>query len=170
MRGIRWAGAAAAAIAAAAVAGCSAGATAADGWVPERSATAKTPARAGGDPSRAAVTAELAAAATATGMPRGEVWPLAEGELADCLADWVGSGPADERQMAALEAALTERGWQVTARRGGAVPAVALTSGAWRLEVHDGGILQRLTMVATHSGQTCREALRRQEATRGPRG
>ncbi|WP_327360311.1 hypothetical protein [Streptomyces sp. NBC_01296] len=140
-----------------------------DGWVREPGA-AKGPARAGGDPSRGAVAAELAAAATAAGLTPGGATLAEQGELADCIADWSGDGPADETRLAALEAALVERGWRVTARHGEPVPAVALTSGSWRLEFTNGGLVETLCLVAKRSGRTCDEAFRRAEATRGPRG
>ncbi|MBT2540098.1 hypothetical protein J7E99_05100 [Streptomyces sp. ISL-44] len=140
-----------------------------DGWVREP-AGAKAPARAGGDPSRGTVAAELAAAATAAGLTPDAPSPAEEGELADCIADWTGDGPADDGRLAALETALVERGWQVTARHGEPVPAVALTSGSWRLEFTNGGLVDKLSLVATRSGRTCDEAFRRAEATRGPRG
>ncbi|MBT2482321.1 hypothetical protein [Streptomyces sp. ISL-94] len=140
-----------------------------DGWVREL-AGGKTPARAGGEPSRGTVAAELAAAATAAGLIPGAASPAAEGELADCIVDWTGDGPADDGRMAALETALEERGWQVTARHGEPVPAVALTSGSWRLEFTNGGLVDTLSLVATRSGRTCDEAFRRAAATRGPRG
>ncbi|MGW7439393.1 hypothetical protein [Streptomyces sp. NPDC054849] len=139
------------------------------GWVREP-AGAKAPARAGKDPSRATVAAELAAAATAAGLTPGAAWPAEEGELADCIADWTGDGPADAGRLAALETALEERGWQVTARHGEPVPQVKLTSGSWRLRFTNGGLLDTLSLVATRSGRTCDEAFRRAEATRGPRG
>ncbi|MFD3696657.1 hypothetical protein ACFWUZ_10970 [Streptomyces sp. NPDC058646] len=139
------------------------------GWVREPAGT-KVPARAGGDPSRGTVGAELAAAATAAGLTPGAASPAEEGELADCIADWTGDGPADDGRLAALESALEERGWQVTARHGEPAPAVALTSGSWRLEFTNGGLVDNLSLVATRSGRTCEEAFRRAEATRGPRG
>ncbi|MER6449525.1 hypothetical protein [Streptomyces venezuelae] len=140
-----------------------------DGWVREP-AGVKVPARAGGDPSRGTVAAELAAAAGAAGLNPGAAPPPEEGELADCIADWWGDGPAEGGRLAALEAALGERGWRVTARRGEPVPAVALQSGSWRLEFTNGGLVDTLTLVATRSGRTCDEAFRRAEATRGPHG
>lgn len=140
-----------------------------DGWVREP-AGVKAPGRPGGDPSRGTVAAELAAAASAAGLTPGAASPTEEGELADCIADWTGDGPADNGRLAALETALEERGWQVTARHGEPVPAVALTSGSWRLEFTNGGILDNLSLVATRSGRTCDEAFRRAEATREPRG
>ncbi|WP_327414017.1 hypothetical protein [Streptomyces sp. NBC_01233] len=140
-----------------------------DGWVREP-AGAKAPARAGGDPSRGTVEAELAAAATAAGLPPGAASPTEEGELADCIAAWMGGGPADDGRLAALETALEERGWQVAARRGEPVPAVALTSGSWRLKFTNGGLVDTLSLVATRSGRTCDEAFRRDKATRGPLG
>ncbi|WP_405830116.1 MULTISPECIES: hypothetical protein [unclassified Streptomyces] len=140
-----------------------------DGWIREP-AGAKVPARAGGDPSRGTVAAELAAAAAAAGLTPGVASPAEEGELADCIADWTGDGPADDGRLAALETALEERGWQVTARQGDPVPAVALTSGSWRLRFTNGGLVDTLSLVATRSGRTCDEAFRRAEATRGPRG
>lgn len=139
-----------------------------DGWAREP-AGAEVPVRAGGDPSRGTVAAELAAAATAAGLTPGAAHPAEEGELADCIADWTGDGPADDGRLAALETALEERGWQVTARRGPA-GAVALKSGSWRLQFTNGGLVDTLSLVATRSGRTCEEAFRRAEATRGPRG
>ncbi|MDX3532820.1 hypothetical protein PV721_00185 [Streptomyces sp. MB09-01] len=141
----------------------------ADGWIREP-AGAKVPARGGGDPSRGTVAAELAAAATAAGLTPGAASPAEEGELADCIADWTGDGPADDGRLAALETALEERGWQVTARQGGPAPTVALTSGSWRLQFTNGGLLDTLSLVATRSGRTCDEAFRRAKATRGPLG
>lgn len=138
-------------------------------WVRE-SAGAEVVARAGGDPARGTVAAELAAAAAAAGLAPGAQYPAEEGELADCIADWTGDGPADDGRLAALETALEERGWQVTARQGGPAPAVALKSGSWRLEFTNGGLVDTLSLVATRSGRTCEEAFRRAEATRGPRG
>ncbi|MFD9354620.1 hypothetical protein [Streptomyces sp. NPDC060031] len=140
-----------------------------DGWVREPGG-GKAPARAGGGPLRGTVAAELAAAATAARLTPGAASVAEEGELADCIADWTGDGPADEGRLAALETALEERGWQVTARHGEPVPAVALTSGSWRLEVTNGGLVNNLSLVATRSGRICDEAFRRAEATRGPRG
>ncbi|GGR94113.1 hypothetical protein Snoj_55280 [Streptomyces nojiriensis] len=140
-----------------------------DGWVREP-AGAEVAARVGGDPSRGTVAAELAAAATAAGLTPGAPHPAEQGELADCIADWRGDGPADDGRLAALETALEERGWQVTARRGEPVGAVALKSGSWRLEFTNGGLVDTLSLVATRSGRTCEEAFRRAEATRGPRG
>lgn len=142
---------------------------AADGWVREPAAS-KSALRAAGDPSRAAVSAELAAAAAAAGLAKGPVRPSDGGGTADCIADWLGDGPADEARLAALETALKERGWQVMARRRGPVPAVALISGSWRLELHNGGLLNTATLVARRSTEPCDEAFRREEATRGPRG
>ncbi|MFF3089726.1 hypothetical protein ACFVRB_32500 [Streptomyces nojiriensis] len=127
-------------------------------------------ARVGGDPSRGAVAAELAAAAAAAGLTPGAAQHAEEGELADCIADWTGDGPADDGRLAALETALEERGWQVTARQGGPAPAVALKSGSWRLRFSNGGLIDTLSLVATRSGRTCEEAFRRAEETRGPRG
>ncbi|MFE5561263.1 hypothetical protein [Streptomyces sp. NPDC056544] len=138
-------------------------------WVREP-AGAEVVARAGGDPSRGTVTAELAAAAAAAGLAPGTPYPAEEGELADCIADWRGDGPADDGRLAALETALEERGWQVTARQGGPAPKVALKSGSWRLQFTNGGLLDTFSLVATRSGRTCEEAFRRAEATRGPRG
>ncbi|MFJ6793635.1 hypothetical protein [Streptomyces sp. NPDC091268] len=140
-----------------------------DGWVREPAGT-RAPARAGGDPAQGTVAAELAAAAGAAGLTPGPASPAETGELADCIADWTGEGPADEGRLAALETALEERGWRVTARRGEPVPAVALSSGSWRLEFTNGGLLDTFSLVATRSGRTCEEAFRRAEATRGPRG
>lgn len=140
-----------------------------DGWVREP-AVAKAAARAGGDPSSGTVASELGAAATAAGLTPGTAPRAEEGELAGCIADWTGNGPADDGRLAALETALEERGWQVTARRGEPVPAVALTSGSWRLEFTNGGLVDTLSLVATRSGRTCDEAFRRAEATREPRG
>ncbi|WP_314251220.1 hypothetical protein [Streptomyces sp. DSM 40907] len=140
-----------------------------DGWVREP-AGAGVPARVGGDPSRGTVAAELAAAATDAGLTPGAAHRAEEGELADCIADWTGDGPADESRLAALETALEERGWQVMARQGGPVPAVALKSGSWRLRFTNGGLLNTFSLVATRSGPTCDEAFRRAEATRGPLG
>ncbi|MFF4419603.1 hypothetical protein ACFY04_02205 [Streptomyces sp. NPDC001549] len=147
----------------------SAGEDGLDGWVREP-AGAEVPARVGGDPSRGTVAAELAAAATAAGLTPGAAHPAEEGELADCIADWTGDGPADDGRLAALETALEERGWQVTARQGGPAPAVALKSGSWRLHFTNGGLVDTLSLVATRSGRTCEEAFRRAEATRGPLG
>lgn len=138
-------------------------------WVREP-AGAEVAARAGGDPSRATVAAELAAAAAAAGLTPGAPYPAEQGELADCIADWTGDGPADDGRLAALETALEERGWQVTARRGGPAPGVALKSGPWRLHFTNGGLIDTLSLTATHSGRTCEEAFRRAEATRGPHG
>ncbi|MEU9303281.1 hypothetical protein [Streptomyces sp. NPDC048269] len=140
-----------------------------DGWVREPEG-AKAPARAEGDPSRGTVAAELAAATTTAGLTPGAASPAEEGELADCIADWTGDGPADDGRLTALEIALEERGWQVTARHGEPVPAVALTRGSWRLEFTNGGLVNNLSLVAVRSGRTCDEAFRRAEATRGPRG
>ncbi|MFE9468260.1 hypothetical protein ACFYNW_32410 [Streptomyces virginiae] len=47
---------------------------------------------------------------------------------------------------------------------------MALSSGSWRLEVHNGGLLNRATLVARRSTRSCDEAFRRAEETRGPRG
>ncbi|WP_328790696.1 MULTISPECIES: hypothetical protein [unclassified Streptomyces] len=138
-------------------------------WVREP-AGAEVPARAGGDPARGTVAAELAAAAAAAGLAPGAPYPAEEGELADCIADWRGDGPAADDRLAALETALEERGWQVTARQGGPAAAVALKSGSWRLHFTNGGLIDTLSLVATRSGRTCEEAFRRAEATRGPRG
>ncbi|MFJ3520555.1 hypothetical protein [Streptomyces sp. NPDC090131] len=140
-----------------------------DGWIREP-ASSKTALRAARDPSRAAVSAELAAAAAAAGIAAGPVHPSDGGGAADCIADWTGDGPADEARLAALEAALEERGWQVMARREGPVPEVALSSGPWRLELHNGGLLNTATLVARRITESCDEAFRREEETRGPRG
>lgn len=137
------------------------------GWVREP-ADGRAPARAGKDPSRGAVEAELAAAATAAGLTPGTASPAEEGDLADCLAHWSGNGPADDGRLAALESALGERGWHVTARRGEPVPAVALESGSWHLEFTNGGLLHNLSLTATRSGRTCDQAFRRAAATREP--
>ncbi|MFB6824435.1 hypothetical protein ACFCXA_22980 [Streptomyces virginiae] len=142
---------------------------AADGWVREPAAPKSAP-RAAGDPSQAVVSAELAAAAATAGLERGIVHPSDGGGTADCIADWVGDGPADEAQLAALETALKEHGWQVMARNPRPVPKVALISGTWRLELHNGGLLNTATLVATRSTEPCDEAFRREEETRGPRG
>ncbi|MFD9522523.1 hypothetical protein [Streptomyces sp. NPDC059979] len=173
-RGAKWAGVAV--LAAAAVAGGVALMAApaeeypaAEGWVREP-ASSKTAPRAAGDPSRAAVSAELDGAAAAAGLAAGPVYPAEEGGTADCIADWTGDGPADEAQLAAMETALEERGWQVMARRGGPVPGVALSSGSWRLEMHNGGLLNTATLVARRSTEPCNEAFRRAEETRGPLG
>ncbi|MEU9039360.1 hypothetical protein AB0D45_31250, partial [Streptomyces sp. NPDC048352] len=72
-----------------------------DGWVREPAGT-KGPARAGADPSRNTVAAELAAAATAAGLAPGAASSAEEGELADCIAGWTGDGPADDGRLAAL--------------------------------------------------------------------
>ncbi|WP_327385802.1 hypothetical protein [Streptomyces sp. NBC_01207] len=138
-------------------------------WVRE-SAGAEVVARVGGDPARGTVAAELAAAAAAAGLAPGAQYPAEQGELADCIADWTGDGPADDGRLAALETALEERGWQVTARQGGPAPGVALKSGSWRLQFTNGGLVDTLSLTATRSGRTCEEAFRRAEATRGPRG
>ncbi|MFI1286438.1 hypothetical protein ACH4U5_37735 [Streptomyces sp. NPDC020858] len=140
-----------------------------DGWIREPVASKAAP-RAAGDPSRAAVSAELADAAAAAGLAAGPAYPAAEGGTADCIADWTGDGPADEARQAALETALEERGWQVVARRGEPVPEVALSSGSWRLQLHNGGLLKTTTLVARRSTESCEEAFRREEETRGPRG
>ncbi|MFJ3928384.1 hypothetical protein [Streptomyces sp. NPDC090022] len=140
-----------------------------DGWVREPGAT-KAPARPGGDPSSGEVAAELAAAATAAGLTPDAVPVTEDRDVADCIASWTGDGPADDTRLAALEAALEDRGWQITARHGEPVPAVALTSGSWRLEFTNGGLLHTLSLVAKRSGRTCDEAFRRAEATMGPRG
>ncbi|MEU4359125.1 hypothetical protein [Streptomyces virginiae] len=140
-----------------------------EGWVREPTASKAAP-RAAGDPSRAVVSEELAAAAATAGLAAGQVHPAQEGGTADCVADWTGDGPADAARLASLETALEERGWQVMARRGGPVPEVALSSGSWRLEVHNGGLLNRATLVARRSTRSCDEAFRRAEETRGPRG
>ncbi|MFD3720804.1 hypothetical protein [Streptomyces sp. NPDC058674] len=140
-----------------------------DEWVREP-AGAQAPARAGKDPSHGTVAAELAAAAAAAGLTPGAASPVEEGVLAGCIADWTGDGPADGARLAALETALEERGWRVTARLGEPAPAVALTSGSWRLRFTNGGLVDTLSLVATRSGRTCDEAFRRAEATRGPRG
>ncbi|WP_405442925.1 hypothetical protein OG373_36265 [Streptomyces avidinii] len=174
-RRAKWAGVAALAIAA--VAGGVALIAAApaeeypatDGWVREPAAS-KAPPRPGGDPSRAAVSAELASAAAAAGLTAGPVYPAEEGGTAECIADWTGDGPAAEARLAALETALEERGWQVMARRGDPVPEVALRSGSWRLELHNGGLLNTATLVARRSTAPCDEAFRHEEETRGPRG
>ncbi|WP_158821056.1 MULTISPECIES: hypothetical protein [unclassified Streptomyces] len=142
---------------------------AADGWVREPAAS-KSPPGATRDPSRAAVSAELAAAAAAAGLAAGPAHPSDEGGTADCLAHWFGDGPADEARSVALETALEQRGWQVVARRGGPVPEVALSSGSWRLALHNGGLLNTATLVARRSTEPCDEAFRRAEETRGPRG
>ncbi|MFG2988433.1 hypothetical protein ACGFZK_03860 [Streptomyces sp. NPDC048257] len=173
-RGAKWAGVAALAIAAVAggVALMAAPAEeypATDGWVREPEAS-KAPPRAAGDPSRAAVSAELAAAAAAAGLTAGPVHPVEEGGTGDCIADWTGDGPSDEARLAALETALEERGWQVMARRGGHAPEIALSSGSWRLELHNGGLLNTTTLVARRSTEPCDKAFRREEETRGPRG
>ncbi|MEU7727048.1 hypothetical protein AB0B78_17660 [Streptomyces sp. NPDC040724] len=139
------------------------------GWIREP-AGAEVPARAGGDPSRDTVAAELAAAATAAGLTPGAASPAEEGELADCIADWIGDGPADDGRLAALESALEERGWQVTGRQGEPAAAVSLTSGSWRLRFTNGGLVDTLSLVATRSGRTCDEAFRRARETRGPLG
>lgn len=47
---------------------------------------------------------------------------------------------------------------------------MALTSGSWRLEFTNGGLVNNLSLVATRSGRTCDEAFRHAEATRGPLG
>lgn len=139
-----------------------------DGWVREP-VGAKDPTRVGGDPSCGTVAAELAAT-TAAGLTPGAASAAEEGELADCVADRTGDGLADDGGLAALGTALEERGRQVTARQGEPVPAVALRSGAWRLEFTSGGLVDTLSLVATRSGRTCDEAFRRAEATRGPHG
>ncbi|MFG2974488.1 hypothetical protein ACGFYY_16035 [Streptomyces sp. NPDC048331] len=123
-----------------------------------------------GRPSRAVVSAELAAASVAAGIAAGPVQPAEEGGTADCIADWTGGGPADAAWLAALETASEESGRQVRARGRGPVPAVALSSGSWRLELHNGGLLNRATLVARRSTGPCDEAFRRAEETRGPRG
>ncbi|MFD3675348.1 hypothetical protein [Streptomyces sp. NPDC058613] len=140
-----------------------------DGWIREP-AGAKTPALADRQPSQGEVMAELTAAATTAGLTSDTTSRAEEGELADCIAAWTGDGPAGDSHLIALETALNERGWQVTARRGEPVPAVALTSGSWRLEFTNGGLVDTLSLVATRSGRTCQDAFRRAEATRGPRG
>lgn len=142
---------------------------AADGWVREPAASKSAP-RAAGDPSQVVVSAELAAAAAAAGLAQGLVEPSDEGGTADCIAGWFGDGPADEAQLAALETALKEHGWQVMARNRRPVPKVAMISGSWRLELHNGGLLNTATLVARHSTEACDEAFRREEETRGPRG
>ncbi|MGZ9930634.1 hypothetical protein ACXNSR_12130 [Streptomyces sp. NC-S4] len=138
-------------------------------WVREPGG-AEVVARVGGDPSRGTVEAELAAAAAAAGLTQGVAHAPEEGELADCIADWTGDGPADGGRLAALETALEERGWQVTARQRGPAATVALKSGSWRLQFTNGGLLDTLSLTATRSGRTCEEAFRRAEATRGPLG
>ncbi|MFJ4862900.1 hypothetical protein [Streptomyces sp. NPDC088748] len=144
-----------------------------EGWIREP-ASSKAALRAAGDPSQAAVSAELAAAAAAAGIAAGPVHPSdgdGDGDgTADCIADWTGDGPADEARLAALETALEERGWQVVARRGSPFREVALSSGSWRLELHNGGLLDTATLVARRSTESCEEAFRRAEETRGPRG
>ncbi|MEY2233731.1 MULTISPECIES: hypothetical protein [Streptomyces] len=60
-----------------------------DGWIREPEASKAAP-RAAGDPSRAAVAAELADAAAAAGLAAGRVHPAEEGGTADCIADWTG--------------------------------------------------------------------------------
>ncbi|MEV7591939.1 hypothetical protein AB0O42_16765 [Streptomyces sp. NPDC089922] len=143
---------------------------AADGWVREPGAPESAP-RPSGDPSRAAVSAELTAAARTAGLTTGPVYPAAEADgTADCLADWTGDGPADAARLAAVETALEERGWQVVARRGEPVPEVALHSGTWRLVLHNGGLLNTATLIARRTTDSCDEAFRRAEETRGPRG
>ncbi|MFJ8162225.1 hypothetical protein ACIRBY_15015 [Streptomyces sp. NPDC096136] len=139
------------------------------GWVREP-ADGRAPARAGKDPSRGTVEAELAAAATAAGIAPGAASPAGEGDLADCLAHWSGNGPADDGRLAALESALVERGWRVAARKGEPAPAVALESGSWHLEFTNGGLLQNLSLTATRSGPACDRAFRRDAATRAPHG
>ncbi|KOG53097.1 hypothetical protein ADK75_15335 [Streptomyces virginiae] len=144
-----------------------------EGWIREP-APSKAALRAAGDPSQAAVSAELAAAAAAAGIAAGPVHPSGGDEdghgTADCIADWTGDGPADEARLAALETALEERGWQVVARRGSPFREVALSSGSWRLELHNGGLMNTATLVARRSTEPCEEAFRRAEETRGPRG
>ncbi|MDX2393468.1 hypothetical protein NJL88_26050 [Streptomyces sp. DK15] len=126
------------------------------------------PARTGPDPAHAKVLAELAAATAAVGLPRDTSMPPTDGAIADCVADWTSTGPADEAHLAALEAALAERGWRVTGRRGDPIPATRLTSGTWTLELSNGGLLDILSLTATRSTPTCDEAFRRDEATREP--
>ncbi|MFD8293122.1 hypothetical protein ACFV2B_33505 [Streptomyces lavendulae] len=128
------------------------------------------PAAAGGGPSRAEAQAGLADAAAAAGLTPGTPHPAQEGDLADCVADWTGSGPADPGRWRALEAALTERGWQVASRRRDPAPATSLKNGPWDLVVTNGGLLDTLSLVALSNTPPCDEAFRRDAETRGPRG
>ncbi|MFE2857633.1 hypothetical protein ACFXJO_41745 [Streptomyces lavendulae] len=128
------------------------------------------PAAAGGGPSRAEAQAGLADAAAAAGLTPGTPRAAQEGDLADCVADWTGSGPADPGRWRALEAALTERGWQVASRRRDPAPATSLKNGPWDLVVTNGGLLDTLSLVALSNTPPCEEAFRRDAETRGPRG
>ncbi|MFE3766849.1 hypothetical protein ACFXPI_34415 [Streptomyces sp. NPDC059104] len=131
------------------------------------------PVAAGGGPShpsRAEAQAGLADAAAAAGLTPGTPHPAQEGDLADCVADWTGSGPADPGRWRTLEAALGERGWQVTSRRGGPAPATSLKNGPWDLVVTNGGLLNTLSLVALSTTPPCEAALRHDAETRGVRG
>lgn len=144
-----------------------------DGWFRVRELG---PADAGGGaphpsrPSRAEAQAGLADAAAAAGLTPGTPHPAQEGALADCVADWTGSGPADPSRWRSLEAALTERGWQVTSRRGAPAPSTSLKNGSWDLVVTNGGLLDTLSLVALSNTPPCEAAFQRDAETRGPRG
>ncbi|WP_371678714.1 hypothetical protein [Streptomyces sp. NBC_01276] len=141
-----------------------------DGWFRVREIG---PADAGGGPSRPSrpeVQAGLAAAAAAAGLTPGTPHPAQEGSLTDCVADWTGSGPADATRWRTLEAALTERGWRVTSRRGGPAPGTSLENGSWNLVVTNGGLLDTLSLVALSATPPCEAAFRHDAETRGERG
>ncbi|MEU8778600.1 hypothetical protein [Streptomyces sp. NPDC048606] len=137
------------------------------GWVPVESAV-EVPARTGKDAARDVVLAELTAATAAAGVGGGAPDPVPQGATADCVASWTGVGSADEAGTAALEAALEQRGWRVTARREGPVPGTRLDSGPWSLELGNGGLLDTLSLLARRHDPACDEAYRRDAATRAP--
>ncbi|UQX00971.1 hypothetical protein [Streptomyces sp. RerS4] len=137
------------------------------GWVPVEP-VGGVPARTGRDAARGAVLAELTAATAASGVTDGAPLPAPQGATTDCVADWMGTGPADGARLAAVEAELTRRGWRVTGRRGDPVPETRFGSGPWTLTVGNGGLLNTLSLLAERHDRPCDEAFRRDAATREP--